>query len=111
MVKTVAIKDNYAVQIVPDSWDKNIKVYLIDEVNNAQTTLATWQNGRWISDSYMNLNKFFEIINMYPRVKKYLQQTYQYLKTNVYEANFKVWSKTFNCFQRRVKIKIYRALK
>ena len=42
MIKTVAIKDNYAVQIVPDSWDKNIKVYLVDEVNDAQTTLATW---------------------------------------------------------------------
>jgi len=111
MIKTVAIKDNYAVQIVPDAWDKNIKVYLVDEVNDAQTTLATWQGGRWISDSYMNLNKFFEIINMYPKVKKYLKQTYQYLETNVYEANLKVWSKTFDCFRRRVKIKIYRALK
>jgi hypothetical protein len=50
MIKTVAIKDNYAVQIVPDSWDKNIKVYLVDEVNDAQTVLATWQNGRWTSE-------------------------------------------------------------
>ena len=111
MIKTVAIKDNYAVQIVPDSWDKNIKVYLVDEVNNSQTVLAIWQSGRWISDSYVNLNKFFEIINLYPKVKKYLKQTYQYLEANVYETNLKVWSKTFNCFRRRVKIKIYKALK
>ena len=111
MIKTVAIKDNYSVQIVPDSWDKNIKIYLIDEVNDAQTTLATWQEGRWTSDSYMNLNKFFEIINLYPKVKKHLTQTNQTLKTNVYETNLRVWSKTFNCFRRQVRIKIYKALK
>lgn len=111
MIKTVAIKDNYAVQIVPDSWDKNIKIYLIDEVNDAQTVLATWQDGRWISDSYMNLNKFFELINSYPKLKRSLKKAYQYLKVNVYEANISTWSKTFSCFKRRVKIKVYRALK
>jgi len=111
MIKTVAIKDNYSVQIVPDSWDGNIKVYLIDEVNDAQTTLATWQEGRWTSDSYMNLNKFFEIINLYPKVKKHLKQTNQHLKTNIYKTNLRIWSKTFNCFRRQVRIKIYKALK
>jgi len=111
MVKTVAIKDNYAVQIVPDSWDKNIKVYLVDEVNDAQTTLATWQNGRWISDSFMNLNKFFELINLYPKLKRSLKKAHQYLKMDIYEANINTWSKPFSCFKRRVKIKIYRALK
>jgi len=111
MTKTIALKDNYALQITPDSWDKNIKVCLIDEVNNAQTLLAVWENGRWTSDSYMNLNKFFEIINLYPKIKRYLKQTYQYLKTNMYETNVKTWSKVFNCFRRRVKIKVYKALR
>ena len=111
MVTTIALKDNYAAQIVPDAWDKNIKVCLVDEVNNTTTILAIWQDGRWISDSYMNLNKFFELINLYPKLKRSLKQAYQYLKANVYEANISTWSKTFSCFKRRVKIKVYRALK
>ena len=111
MVTTIALKDNYAVQIIPDSWDKNIKVCLVDEVNNATTILAIWQNGKWVSESYMNLNKFFELINSYPKLKRSLKKTYQYLKMDVYEANVKTWSRTFSCFKRRVKIKVYRALK
>jgi len=111
MVTTIALKDNYAAQIVPDAWDKNIKVCLVDEVNNTTTVLATWQSGRWISESYMNLNKFFELIHSYPKLKRSLKKAYQYLKANVYEANINTWSRTFSCFKRRVKIKVYRALK
>lgn len=111
MIKTVAIKDNYAVQIIPDSWDKNIKICLVDEINNVQTVLAVWQGGRWISDSYINLNKFFELINSYPKLKRSLKRAYQYLKSNVYEANISTWSKTFSCFRRRVNIKMYRLIK
>lgn len=111
MVTTIALKDNYAAQIVPDAWDKNIKVCLVDEVNNVTTVLAIWQSGRWVSDSYMNLNKFFELIHSYPKLKRSLKKAYQYLKANVYEANISTWSKTFSCFKRRVKIKVYRALK
>jgi len=87
MITTIALKDNYAAQIIPDAWDKNIKVCLVDEVNNATTILA------------------------YPKLKRSLKKAYQYLKTDIYEANISTWSKTFSCFKRRVKIKVYRALK
>jgi hypothetical protein len=111
MITTIALKDNYAAQIVPDAWDKNIKVCLVDEVNNVTTVLAIWQSGRWVSDSYMNLNKFFELINSYPKLKRSLKRAYQYLKANVYEANISTWSKTFSCFRRRVNIKMYKLIK
>ena len=111
MVTTIALKDNYAAQIIPDSWDKNIKVCLVDEVNNATTVLAIWRGGRWISESYMNLNKFFELINLYPKLKRSLKKAHQYLKMDVYEANISTWSKTFSCFRRRVNIKMYKLIK
>jgi hypothetical protein len=111
MVTTISLKDNYSAQIIPDTWDKNIKVCLIDEVNNTTTVLAIWQGGRWVSESYMNLNKFFELIHLYPKLKYMLKKAYECLKVNVYETNIKIWSKTLKCFYRLINIKIYRALK
>jgi hypothetical protein len=43
MVTTIALKDNYASQIIPDSWDKNIKVCLVDEVNNFENLFKASQ--------------------------------------------------------------------
>jgi hypothetical protein len=47
MTQTISLKDNYAIQLIPDSWEKNISVVLVDEVNNSNILLGIWRGGKW----------------------------------------------------------------
>lgn len=110
MNKIIAIKDNYSVEIVPDMFDKNISVRLVDEVNNISTTLATWFGGKWSSDSPMSMSKFFEITKNYPKVKRAVKTSFSVLKENNVDPT-KTVTKTWSCFRRRVNVKIHNIIK
>ena len=110
MNKIVAIKDNYSVEIIPDSFEKNINVRLVDEVNNINTTLATWFSGKWSSDSPIGMSKFFEVTKKYPKVKRAIKTSFSTLKENNVDPT-KTVTKTWNCFCRRVNVKIHNIAK
>jgi hypothetical protein len=109
MNKIVAIKDNYAVEIVPDMFDKNISVRLVDEINNINTTLATWFGGKWESDSPIGMSKLFEITKKYPKVKRAVRMSFEELK-NTPEPSKNI-TRTWSCFRRRVNVKIHNIVK
>lgn len=109
MIKTIALKDNYSIQLVPDFWEKNISVKLVDEVNNADTLLAVWKGGKWSSDSPINMSKMFQIMKQYPKVKRVTKNVFETLK-GAPEPSKNI-TKYFSCFKRRVNIKIYNIVK
>ena len=41
MTNTIALKDNYSLQIIADNWDKVIYVWLADDRVNKNTLLST----------------------------------------------------------------------
>ena len=109
MNKIIAIKDNYSVEVISDLYDKNITVQLVDEINNITTTMAMWFNGKWDSDSPMGMNKFFEVVKEYPKVKRNVRKAFSNLKKGP-EPSQNI-SKTWNCFRRRISIKIHNVVK
>lgn len=109
MNKIIAIKDNYAVEVIPDSYEKQITVQLIDEVNNITTTLAVWFGGKWSSDSPMSFNKFFEVIKQYPKVKRSVRKAFINLKYGPEPSNN--INQRWNCFKRRVNVSIHNMTK
>lgn len=110
MNKIVSIKDNYSVEIVPDLFEKNISVRLVDEINNVSATLATWFNGKWSSDSPIGMSKFFEVTKNYPKVKRAIKTSFSTLKENNVDPTKSV-TKTWSCFRRRVNVKIHNIVK
>ena len=110
MNKIVAIKDNYSVEIIPDVFDQNISVRLVDEINNINTTLAIWFSGKWSSDSPLGMSKFFEVTKKYPKVKRAVKASFSTLKENNNNPT-KTVTKTWSCFRRRVNVKIHNIVK
>ena len=110
MVHTIALKDNYSIKIIPDTFDKCISIKLIDEVNSISTTLTTWFGGKWDSDSPIGINQFFEITKKYPKVKRAIKLSFSTLKENSADPT-KTVTKTWNCFRRRVNVKIHNIVK
>jgi hypothetical protein len=109
MTQTISLKDNYAIQLIPDTWDKHISVVLVDEVNNSNTTLGIWKGGKWSSDSPINMSKMFQIMKQYPKVKRMTRNVFQVLK-NTPEPSKQI-TKTWSCFRRRVNVKIHNIVK
>lgn len=109
MNKIIAIKDNYAVEIIPDSYEKHITVQLVDEVNNITTTLAVWFGGKWSSDSPVNINKFFGLLKQYPRVKRNVKKAFTDIKNGPHPSQN--INKTWSCFKRRFNVSIHNITK
>ena len=109
MIQTIALKDNYSIQLIPDSWEKNISIKLVDEVNNTNTLLAVWNGGKWRSDSPINMSKMFHIMKQYPKVKRMTKNTFTYLKAT-HEPSKNI-IKRWDCFIRKVNIQIYNIVK
>jgi PhoPQ-activated pathogenicity-related protein len=109
MTQTVSLKDNYAIQFIPDSWEKNISVVLVDEVNNSNTLLGVWRGGKWSSDSPINMSKMFQIMKQYPNVKRTIKKVAQSLKDTPEPS--KNLSRKWSCFRRRVNVKVHNIMK
>lgn len=108
MIQKVQLPDNYSVQIVPDAWDDNIKVHLIDPISDVQTTLAVFENGRWRSKCIRNLDKFFEIMKLYPAVRRAVKKSFGVVRdSNLYGPFFV----TLNCFRRRLIVQLHNITK
>jgi hypothetical protein len=105
MIQKVQLPDNYSVQIVPDTWDNNIKVHLIDPISDVQTTLAVFENGRWRSEYVRNLDKFFEILKMHPKVRTAIKKSYGIMRDTQPYGPFLL---QLQCLQRRTSIQIYK---
>jgi hypothetical protein len=110
MNKIVSIKDNYSVEIVPDLFEKNISVRLVDEINSISGVLAVWSGGKWSSDTPIGINKFFEVTKKYPKVKRAVKASFSTLKENANDPT-KTVTKTWSCFRRRVNVKIHNIVK
>lgn len=110
MTQTIALKDNYSLQIAPDLFEKEINVCLLDEVNNAKTLLAVWKGGKWHSDSPTNMSKMFSLIKEHRKLKRLINNSFVALKENSIDPT-KTVTKTWNCFRRRVNVKIHNIVK
>jgi hypothetical protein len=110
MNKIIALKDNFTLQIIPDTWEKDINVCLIDEVNDTVTKLATWKGGKWTSESPIGMGKMFDVIKRYPKVKRLIKETFKELKESTVPQT-KTITRTWNCFHRRVNVKIHNIIK
>jgi hypothetical protein len=111
MKRTISLEDNFAMYFVADNWDKNINVCLTDNVNNTTTILATWENGKWISSTQSNIDKFFKLMKFNHKAKRKLKETFKDMNTNSTDEQIKSVSKTWKCFRRRFSIEIYKILK
>jgi hypothetical protein len=109
MIQTFALKDNYSIQIISDTWEKTIDVNLIDDVNNINILLATWYGGKWKSDSPVSLNKMFYIMKQYPKVKRITKKVFQMLKTN--QEPSQMINKRLKYFKRKLTINFYNIFK
>jgi len=109
MVQTLALKDNYSVQIVPDTWEKTISIRLIDEVNNNDTLLATWQGGKWGSDSPVNMDKMFSIMKQYSKVKRATKKVFKFMKEGPEPSQN--LNKKWSCFKRRFNVGVHNMTK
>ena len=109
MNRIIPLKDNYSVHFTPNPWDRNIKIWLSDDVNNVTTALTLWEGGRWKPESYNGVDKFFEIVKHYPKVKRALRNTFA--EVQVPYEHTKTATKTLKCFQRRFHIEVYKILK
>ena len=109
MNQVIPLKDNYSVHLIPDAWDKNIKVCLVDDVSKTNTALTVWEGGRWKSESYSGLGKFFDIVKRHPKVKRALKNAFAEVQTP--HEHTKTATKTLKCFRRRIYIEVYKILK
>jgi hypothetical protein len=110
MTKSLSLKDNFTLQITPDTWEKDIDVCLIDEVNDTVTKLATWKGGKWKSESPIGIGKMFEIVKTYPKAKRLIKSTFTELKESVVPQT-KTITRTWSCFRRRVNVRIHNIVK
>jgi hypothetical protein len=108
MIQKVPLPNNYNVQIVPDTWDNNIKVHLVDPISDVQTTLAVFENGRWRSEYVRNLSRFFEIMKLYPAVRRAVKKSFGYIRDAHPYGSFFL---TLNCFKRKLTVQLHNITK
>jgi len=109
MTNTIALKDNYSLQIIADNWDKVIYVWLADDRVNKNTLLSTWRHGKWETNNF-NSGQFFELAKRYSKVKRCIRNAFEHIHNTEYETTVKkTWVK-FNCLKRRVRMKFYKII-
>ncbi len=111
MIKTFSLPDNYTMHFIADNWEKNINVWLTDNMSNSTTILATWENGKWTSCTLNNINKFFGLMKSNHKAKRKLKEAFMDMNTKGSDEQIRSMSKTWRCFRRRFRIEIYKFIK
>jgi hypothetical protein len=107
MNKLITLENNHELQLVPDAWEKTITVYLFDTINDTRVTLTTFSKGKWCSISQLNIDKFFELVKSYPRIRVALKKVFGELR----EENTPDFITSMKCLRRRITIQIKKILK
>lgn len=107
MNTSITLENNNELQLVPDAWEKTITVYLFDTVNDTRVTLTTFRGGKWDSISQTHIDKFFELVKSYPKIRVALKKVFSGLReeaTNEFITSMK-------CLRRKITIQIKKHLK
>ena len=107
MSKSVTLENNFELQLIPDTFEKTITVYLFDINNDTRVTLTTFDGGKWKSISKDHVDKFFELIRVHPKIKIALKKVFGELR----EETTNDFITSMKCLRRRITIQIKRHLK
>ena len=117
MEKMTIENGSYELWFEPKLETNEIIVYLYDVFNESRTRLVSWigaggkiPGGTWINEHTMHKNTFFELAKTYRSgIVGRMNKCKKYLATN--GEGDQSFSTTWNCFKRRVNIKIHKILK
>jgi len=109
MKQTLELKDNYSLQFISDNWEKNVQVCLVDNTSDTVTVLAKWEEGKWTSSTPNGLNRFFELAEVYPSVKRKIRESLASMRT--ISDQIKTASKAWKYTCRYLNIGFYRLMK
>lgn len=107
MNKSVTLENNFELQLVPDTYEKTITVYLFDTNSDTRVTLTTFEGGKWKSISREHIDKFFELVKIYPKIKIALKKVFGELR----EETTNEFITSMKCLHRKITISIKRHLK
>jgi hypothetical protein len=95
---------------------RSIDVYHYSSYHETRTKLVSWRGndkipgGVWEGENHINKNQFFRFAKEYPKsIRKKLNLCKNELTHNA--TSEQDFSKTWNCFKRRVSIKVKKLLK
>ena len=109
MKQTLDLKDNYSLQFISDNWEKNVQVCLVDNESNTITFLAKWEDGKWVSSTPYGLNRFFELAEVYPSVKRKIRESLASMRT--INDQIKSASRIVNYICRYFNVSVYKLSK
>jgi hypothetical protein len=117
MEKMTIENGNYELWFESKLETNEIVVYLYDVYHQSRTKLVSWfgtggkiPGGEWANDHMNNKNLFFELAKQYRSgVVRRMNKCKAYLATN--GEGDQSFATTWNCFKRRVNIKIHKILK
>lgn len=107
MNKLITLENNHELQLVPDTWEKTITVYLFDTINDTRVTLTTFKDGKWYSMSQSNISRFFKLVKSYPKIRVALKKIFGELR----EENTPDFVTSIKCLRRRIIIQIKKILR
>jgi len=107
MSKSVTLENSFELQLIPDTYEKTVTVYLFDINNGTRVTLTTFESGKWKSISREHIDKFFELIRIYPKIKIALKKVFGELR----EETTNEFITSMKCLRRKITIQIKRHLK
>jgi hypothetical protein len=107
MSRSITLENNHELQLVPDTWEKTITVYLFDTINDTRVTLTTFKGGKWYSMSQLNIGRFFELVKSYPKIRVALKKIFGELR----EEGTPDFITSMKCLRRRITIQIKKILK
>ena len=117
MEKMTIENGNYELWFESKLETNEVVVYLYDVFNQTRTKLISWfsaggkiPGGEWANDHMSNKNLFFELAKQYRTgIVGRMNKCKAYLATN--GEGDQSFATTWNCFKRRVNIKIHKILK
>jgi hypothetical protein len=107
MNKSITLENNFELQLVPDSYEKTITVYLFDVSSDTRVTLTTFEGGRWKSISQTHIDKFFELVKNHPKIRVALKKVFGGLR----EETTSEFITSMKCLRRKITIQIKKHLK
>lgn len=107
MNKSITLENNHELQLVPDTWEKTITVYLFDTINDTRVTLTVFAGGKWSSISQSHIDKFFELVKSHPKIRIALKKIFGELR----EEGTPDFITSMKCLRRKITIQIKKILR
>lgn len=88
--------------IVNTDTDEGVQVWLSDGISDSIVRLASFKDGTWKYKNPYHFSKFLKIAKESPKLRRVIEESIVVVKPGDFDSWFLRW----NCFQRRVQIKV-----